>query len=354
MCLYRALARRIGGERNFSRSSPSSPGMGREQRFERIESVSIHFTPDDWISLRQALSFSLFTGKEITIESSLLEDNPFYHPVLNDFGRFLLSHNLGVLTVKDTIHFEPHPVKGISFEFEADSWTPLSEVFLLLLPALSHADFRSSLVFSGVTHAPFSYPPNFVQETFLGALELIGFYAHVSLKKFGYYGSGGGVVNARVYPVEQREGEVSIKSVPEILGGRVYISKMSIDIARREKELLMHELDLDDRLVSIIEVRNAEGMGNVVQVFARHTVPVIYSKTIIADFTGDSADNLFDSSLRDLAGEVRDLLESGMLPLHLLQEIIPYLMLSGRDISPLIRHNAILEKTVELTEKLIG
>jgi RNA 3'-terminal phosphate cyclase len=324
------------------------------QGFERIGNVSIHFTPDDWISLRQALSLSLFTGKEITIEKSLLEDNHFYHPVLDDFGRFFLSHNLGVLSVKDTIHFEPHPVKGISYKFETNSWTPLSEIFLLLLPALSHADFRSSLVFSGVTHAPFSYPPNFVQETLLGVLELIGFYAHVSLKKFGYYGSGGGAVNARIYPVEHREDEVSIKCVPEILGGRVYISKMSIDIAQREKELLMHELDLDDRLVSIIEVRNAEGMGNVVQVFVKHTIPVIYSKTIIADFTGDSADNLFESSVRDLAGEVRDLLESGMLPLHLLQELIPYLMISGKDISPLIRYNAGLEKTTGLTEKLIG
>ncbi len=320
----------------------------------------------DWLLIRQSLALSLLTGRGVEIGdgSFFLENHPEYQPLMQDFIEIAERYNWGELSLKsDTITFTPGTLEYGNYELVTNPYSSASELILLLLPSLISLRFRSSIKVSGVTHSSISYPTNFINETLCTLLENIGIYSSISLKRFGFYGSGGGGIESKMYPLERMDG-ASIdamlypEKLPEIIGGRIYISGMSMDIANHEKRLLSSGLGIDDKGVSIIEVRDSDGMGNVIQLLVQFGIlPVVFSRVIDpynyrGDFTFQDRD--IHGEADDFLNEVRVFLRDRSLPEYLLRELVPFLWIAGADVYVYENYHESLKGTIVLTERFLG
>lgn len=328
--------------------------------------IAIDGSHIDWLLFRQSLALSLLTGRGVEIRDggSFLESHPEYHPLMRDFMEIAERNNWGELSVKSgTIIFSPGTIGYGNYELVTSPYSSASEFILLLLPSLISLSFRSSVRVSGVTHSGTSYPVNFINETLFTLLESIGIYSSISLKRFGFYGSGGGGIESRVYPLERIDG-ASIdamlypEKMPEIIGGRIYISGMSMDIANHEKGLLSSGLGIGDERVSIIEVRDSDGMGNVMQLLVQFdALSVVFSRVLDPyNYSGDFTfrDRDIHGEVDDFLNEVRVFLRDGNLPECLLRELIPFLWIAGIDVYAYENYHESLRGTIALTERLLG
>ncbi len=320
----------------------------------------------DWVTIRQSLALSILTGKGVEIGDgkSFLHNHPEYQPLMGDIEEIVKEYHWGSLAFKsDNIVFIPGSTDFGNYELETNPYSSASELIMLLLPSLISLSFRSSVKVSGVTHSSISYPANFINDTLFALLENIGIYSSISLKRFGFYGSGGGLIESKIYPLEEQN-VVSFDAVlfpekpPEVIGGRVYISGMSLDIANRERVLLSNRLDIDDTKISVIEVRNAEGMGNIMQLSLQFDLlPVVFSKVIDAyNYRGDFIfpDSDIDAEVDGFLNEVRIFQRERMLPERIVRELVPFLWIAGIDVGTYENYHENLSETISLTERFFS
>lgn len=290
-----------------------------------------------WQKLRLALSLALMRGEPLLVRNgfSFIEKNFDYNPVYETIKRFMFETGCGMLTDSgDDLQFIPEGLGYGTLHVDTGKFTPLSEVELLLMPALFGQEFRSVLNYSGVTHSHISYPTSFLKESLFALLERMGFYASMNLKRFGFYGSGGGSAESRIYPAEIRACD-DILSFGEkrIEGCRVFMAGMNIDMAKKEKEFLMRSLHLDDNKVQIMEVVDADGMGNSIQVYVKcGGMHMIISRDM--EVFNSAGDVVFDeakyySSISSLVSETERFLKTEYIPADIAAELIPYMIISG-------------------------
>jgi RNA 3'-terminal phosphate cyclase len=320
----------------------------------------------DWLTIRQSLALSILTGKGVEIGGgkSFLNNHPEYQPLMGDVAEIVKENHWGAITFSsDNIVFIPGSTDYGNYELATNPYSSASELIMLLLPSLISLSFRSSVKISGVTHSSISYPTNFINDTLFALLENIGIYSSLSLKRFGFYGSGGGSIESKIYPLEELGG-ASIDAMlfpekpPEIIGGRVYISGMSMDIANREKVLLSSRLGIDDKRISVIEVRNSEGTGNVMQLSVQFdTLPVVFSRVIDAyNYRGDCifADRDIDAEVDGFLDEVRIFLRERRLPERIVRELVPFLWIAGIDVDVYGSYHEGLRETIALAERFLS
>ena len=261
--------------------------------------------------------------------------NPDYRPIYDDIVQMTGEFNLGRLSTEgEAICFEPRPVTPGTLRYGSGHRSSAMELLLFMMPALFHCDFRTKLELGGVTHSPFSCPTSFVKEALLSALEQIGLYGSLMLQRFGFHGSGGGSIEARIYPREERRGKISEGrgSQPEIAGVKIIISHLDTSLAEIEKELIAKAIGIDAGRISIIEVMESDGPGNGVQVFTTiNGLPAVLSREMLL-YNTDGELSFSEESLRGeiagLAQEVKRLMD-GMPPERLVRELYPYWVLTG-------------------------
>lgn len=292
----------------------------------------------DRVSFRQALSLSLLAGRAFTYRGALafVNANPPFSAYLSDFERLFRDRDLGAFRVEgDDISFSPGPVRFGAIDIPINPYSSAVEMTLLLAPALFRREFRSKLLFGGVTHSPLSPGTSWMKESFLAVLEKMGLYASCSLRRFGFYGSGGGALEARVYPAEERRAVIATRGPVAITGARVYIAHLDASIAREEKESLCADLALDPSRAGILEVRDCDGAWNHAEVYlVMDGVPLVVSGTVpVFDFDGKNrfGEEGAAQAMKDLARRVREIAEAGRLPDDLAREIVPYAMMTGSD-----------------------
>ena len=326
--------------------------------------VEIELEQGDWITIRQILSLSLLTGKPATIINgkSFLDLNPQYQPVFSDFQKIFTSFNVGELSVcNSNIILAPFPLDYANYTLSTDNFSSAPEIALVFLPALLIKGFRSYLRISGVTHANISYPTNFLNETLFSYLEHLGFYCCISLKRFGFYGSGGGIIESKIYPYKKKNSTniefTRCMNTPVILGGRIYISKMSSDIAHWEKQILSKGLNMSDKILSIIEVLDSNGQGNIMQVFVKgDTVDFVFSVMAeVYNYEGKhiyTEDNIVKKT-EELISHVKIFIKKRIVPEEIIRELILYLGLSGYDLKSITSKSKNMQATVHFTYKFL-
>jgi RNA 3'-terminal phosphate cyclase (ATP) len=328
--------------------------------------IAIEHECVDWLAIRQSLALSILTGKgvEVVEGRSFLNNHPEYQPLMGDIAEIVKENHWGALTFSsDNIVFIPGSTDYGNYELATGPYSSASELIMLLLPSLISMSFRSSIKVSGVTHSSISYPTSFINDTLFALLENIGIYSSISLKRFGFYGSGGGSIESKIYPLEE-PGGASIDAVllperpPEIIGGRVYISGMSMEIANREKAMLSSHLGIDDKRISVIEVRNSAGMGNVMQLSVQFDIlPVVFSRVIDAyNYRGDFifADRDIDAEVDSFLDEVRIFLWERRLTERIVRELVPFLWIVGIDVDVYGSYHEGLRETIALAERFLG
>lgn len=296
----------------------------------------LHFPGQDWLLIRQALSLALLKNTPITIGGGglCIESSAGARPLFDDMAGMIAKFGAGRLAMDGTsLVYEPRPLRPGTFRFESDRLGSSVELLLFLMPALFHCDFRSIVELDGVTHSPRSCPTAFVKETILEALARIGFYGSLTLRRFGFHGSGGGSIESRIYPREGSSGPIIAgNDAPSLTGVKIIISRLDTGLAELEKTMIAERLGIDAGRIAIIEVMESDGPGNGVQVFASYRgLPVVlFREMSLYDDNGElsfSEDDL-GKEIDGLAGEARLLME-GALPERITRELYPYLFLSG-------------------------
>ena len=303
--------------------------------------IDISFPDIDWLLIRQALSLALLKNQPITIAggAEFLEEKKEYRPLFDDIERAVTSWGAGRLAKDDTsITYLPAPLKPGRFRFETGRFSSAVEVLLFMMPALFCGNFRSVLELGGVTHSPFSCPTAFVKETLLPAMERLGFYGSLTLKRFGFYASGGGAMESRIYPMEKGSGALLAECAGASLNGiKIFISHLDTGLAELEKSMLMERLGLDENRTAIIEVMDSDGPGNSVMVYADcgGLQVVLFREMRLFDENGEII--LSEDALRDeIAGIESEVnaLKHGVLPERAVREMCPYFIIAGKGNGP--------------------
>lgn len=286
----------------------------------------------DWISIRQALSLSLASCRPAAVRDggAFLKHNEKFIPVMEDLKGACRTLNAGTLDYSgsDIVFTPQRPVSG-TCEVKSGKFSSSMEVVLFVLPALFELDFRTVLNITGVTNSPVSCSTGFVREGLYGFLEQAGLYASMSLRRYGFYGSGEGSLEVRAYPAERKKGALQIQKTGLALeGARILFSGVQPELAKREKQRLRDALSLPDEKVSILEIRNAAGFGNSLEAYLRsgNSLYVISREMAFYDHTGDF---IFDEtscnySINEFIGEVNSVLQYSEIPFPLYRELLPF------------------------------
>ncbi len=303
--------------------------------------IVIDFPDPDWIIIRQALSLALLKKAPITIGggAAFIEGCPEYQPVFDDMARMADEFGAGrLMTDAGSIIYEPRPILPGTSRFDSGHISSATELLLFLMPALFHGNFRSILELGGVTHSPLSSPTAFIKESLLAALERMGLYGSLTLQRFGFHGSGGGAMESRLYPREERRGKLFNNDNAPALGGvKIFISRLDTGLAEIEKGMIAESLGLDAKRIAIIEVMESNGSGNGIQVFAsfRGEPVVLFWEMRLYDSKGElvfSEETLRDG-IEELAGETHRLMK-GTLPERIVRELLPYCVITGSEPPP--------------------
>ncbi len=290
-----------------------------------------------WSGLRLALSLSLMNGEQVVIRDGFnaLASDPANLPLYDDIKRFLFDFNCGMLAESgEEIAFYPETIVPGRYSIETGNYSSITELELFLLPALFNGRSRSVINFRGVTHSHVSFPTVFLKETLFGLLEECGFYASMNMKRFGYYGSGGGEAESRIYPAEKKTctGLLDPRAV-SLEGVRIFVAKMDMSLAEREKEYVLKNINVPAEKVQVMEIRDADGFGNSIQVYMKYGgVNVIFSRDM--EIYNSAGDLVFDearyyAALGSLKEEVALFFSKGVLPGYMASEVVPYMFMSG-------------------------
>lgn len=295
-----------------------------------------------------ALSLSLLKGEPVLVKNGFefIENNYDLAPLYSDLKKTVFDTGAGMLNESGPdIMFYPEGLAGGTYDIQTDKYSSISEIELFLMPSLFYKGFRSVINYTGVTHCHLSYPTTFLKETLFSFLEKTGHYASLNLKRFGFYGSGGGLAESRIYPAEPvRNGNILSFEGCRIEGVRIFMAKMNMEMAGREKEFIIKNAGVDESRVQIMEIIDADGYGNSIQVYVKcGGVNVILSGDM--EIYNSAGDFIFEESryyktLSGLLGDAERLVKLKALPVYLTDELVPYLFLSGSDIPDQLKNSA--------------
>ena len=285
--------------------------------------------------LRSALSCSIIFSKSVEIinirkgrKKSGLQ--PQHLTCVNACRDISDAHVEGNEIGSTMLRFNPQVVKGGSFTFDVaekkGSAGSVSLIIQTLIPPLTSSLKPHRLTVLGGTHVPWSPPFHFLKYVFIPVIEKMGCTINISIDKWGWYPTGGGVVHADLMPSAAGLKGIRIDERGRIL--RIYgisaVSNLPSSIAERQtREGLKHlkglGVDIDIELVTA----PSPGKGTFFFIVAEY-------EQVSAGFSSIGA---LGKTAEDVAREAcMDFFEyhksNGAVEPHLADQLIPYIAMS--------------------------
>jgi len=101
------------------------------------------------------------------------------------------------------VKFLPGPVRSGQYRFDVGTAGSVGLVLQTLLLPLALSGGGTELILTGGTHVPWSPCFHYLDTVFRPALASMGILVRLTLHKWGWYPSGGGIMKAEIAPVEQ-------------------------------------------------------------------------------------------------------------------------------------------------------
>ena len=163
--------------------------------------------------------------------------------------------------------FEPRSVKAGEYTFAVGTAGSATLVLQTVLPALLLADGPSVLTLEGGTHNPFAPPFDFLIKAFLPLVNRMGPRVEATLERPGFYPAGGGRFVVRIEPVKSLTG-IEVMERGELRGHRAtaVVANLRRHIAERELTVIKRKLNWGDDRLSVVEVSDTPGPGNIVMI----------------------------------------------------------------------------------------
>lgn len=227
--------------------------------------------------LRSALALSMVTRKAFTIENIRARRSRAGlaggHLLAIDAAQQVCKAKVtGNQVGSKKIKFEPGITIPGWYEFAAGSRGSASLVLQTIMPSLMTAAGPSVLKFSGGTDVPQSPPVRFFKQTFLPHLQKLGPSLKVVLDAPGYYPAGGGRLNVEIEPKRKLDTTpLDLTSRGELLERKchIVIANLSQNTARRQTEAFIAESGWDESAISVEDIEQLKGPGNMVSVMLR-------------------------------------------------------------------------------------
>ena len=165
-----------------------------------------------------------------------------------------------------SLSFTPYGLQGGDYELDVGTAGSTTLVLQTVLPALLRAPRASTVAVVGGTHNPLAPPFEFVAETYLPALRLLGAEVEVRLERHGFYPKGGGRIVAEVQPLAHpRPLDLAAPVEARAAFARALLVRLPTHIGDRELRVVARELGLPPDRLSIVD-SVASSPGNVVLV----------------------------------------------------------------------------------------
>ena len=235
--------------------------------------------------LRTSLALSLVTGQPFRMERirakrqkpGLLRQHLTAVEAAKTVG---CAEVAGAEMNSQTLEFRPGPVTPGNYRFAVGTAGSATLVLQTVLPALLTASERSTLTLEGGTHNPLAPPFDFLARSFMPLIHRMGPSVELELRSPGFYPAGGGRFNARIEPVKRLSPlALNERGAIQSRRAKVWLSKLSPEIADRELALIREDLRWAAEECSVETVPHPKGPGNAV-------VLEIQAENVTAIFTG--------------------------------------------------------------------
>lgn len=222
--------------------------------------------------LRTSLGLSMLTGTPFRIEKIRAKRKKpglgrQHLLAVKAATRIANAETVGAALGSQELSFRPAVVLPGRYEFKVNTAGSMTLVAQTVLPALMMAEGPSELTLEGGTHNPYAPPFDFLEKSFFALLRRMGVGIEASLIRPGFYPNGGGRIELTINPAERlKKLELLERGPIKSRRGRAIVSALPRDIAEREAAVLGRKLGLKDKELSIEEVEQPRGPGNVVLV----------------------------------------------------------------------------------------
>jgi RNA 3'-terminal phosphate cyclase (ATP) len=245
------------------------------------------------------------------------------------------------------LSFEPGPVRAGDYRFAIGTAGSAGLVLQTVLPALWFADGTSTVSVSGGTHNKAAPPGDFLAKVWQPLLARMGIDQDIKLERHGFYPAGGGMLAARVAPVDQlKRIELVDRGARRTVQATALVASVPGGVARREIDRVAAQLVCDDRRVQ--ELPASHGPGNVLLIEVEHD----HVTELFSGFgeRGLSAEAVADGA----ATEARHYLESdAAVGEHLADQLLLPMALAGGGVFTAVTASSHLRTNIEVIEKFL-
>lgn len=224
--------------------------------------------------LRTALSLSMITGQAFRMTGmrgkrsrpGLLRQ---HLTAVRAAAEICGARTLGAELNSTAIEFHPGAVKAGQYSFAIGTAGSTLLVLQTLLPALLQADGPSTVRITGGTHNPAAPPFDFVEQAWLPLLRRMGAQVELALLDYGFVPRGGGLIEATIRPSTLKPLELDGGLEPvTIVSAGALVSGIPVSIGNRELDRLSASLKIERRDLSVTNLGDQAGPGNVVSITA--------------------------------------------------------------------------------------
>ncbi len=219
--------------------------------------------------VRSALSLSLITGRPVQIDkirakrrrTGLMRQ---HLTAVQTAARIGAARVEGAAAGSSSIHFVPGALQAGTYHVPIGTAGSTTLVAQTVIPALLAADGPSTVRIEGGTHNPMCPPFDFLERTFVPALERMGARVTATLERHGFYPAGGGAIQLTIQPSPLVRIELLERGEVRRIRARCVVADLPVSIAEREAEVLRKKLGLKP---DAVEIRSLpDGPGNVATV----------------------------------------------------------------------------------------
>lgn len=247
--------------------------------------------------LRSALALSSITGKPFVIDRirarrprpGLLRQ---HFSSVQGAAAICDAQVEGLELGSTKLTFTPGTIKGGEFHLPIGSAGSTTLVLQTIILPLILGNVEASIWIEGGTHNPFSPPFEFITQSYLPVLERMGAIIEIKMERAGFYPSGGGSIRCNIKPAVNGLRHFELRTRGKYVDTRAQILACQLPphVTSRERVQLLLDLDITEDKVTIRDVGNGFGSGNIVYVQVEHeNVTEVFS---VLGERGKSAENV--------------------------------------------------------------
>ncbi|MFQ5881527.1 MAG: RNA 3'-terminal phosphate cyclase [Candidatus Methylomirabilales bacterium] len=197
--------------------------------------------------LRTALALSAVLGRPVLIEKiRARRRNPGLQAqhlaAVRALAEISRAEVEGATVGSISLRFVPSRIAPGEYRWDVGTAGAISLVLQAILIPLALAPASSRFAITGGTHVPWSPPFPYIQQVLLPSLETMGLQASLTLRRWGFYPKGGGIVEGNVQPSLLRPLNLTGRGALVEIQGLSAAAGLPVSIAERQRDRALSRL----------------------------------------------------------------------------------------------------------------